>query len=339
MDEQRIEAAAKFWVVERFEDGNGRSLGYWTGHNSRDFTPNIIDAMQFVRRDDALLAKSPWHWRDCEATEHKFIGVRAASPHLAPDDGVADVAEQLLIRAANDIGESQMAEPSYSNEGNRRMLILNADLMKRNSALEAALRVAREGYVSIEDVEKAIREVWYPCLEQSNSLPLFLRHLRSRIRHPDSAPSPAKQPLAPATDGEEEVVERMCKAYDDCTECRPNFHYSSMTDALHVANEARDAKWAAWGIIEVAVRNPSVKRWDHHAPNGRSEMAELNNGRYVSYTDYAALEAAAREARDALVIAEIALCNCVPVVPYKGDGPLVKLRETLAHLDRVMGGK
>ena len=55
--------------------------------------------------------------------------------------------------------------------------------------------------------------------------------------------------------------------------------------------------------------------------------------------DYAALEAAAREARDALVIAEIALCNCVPVVPYKGDGPLVKLRETLAHLDRVMGGK
>ena len=37
----------------------------------------------------------------------EILQSRAASPHLAPDDGVADVAEQLLIRAANDIGESQ----------------------------------------------------------------------------------------------------------------------------------------------------------------------------------------------------------------------------------------
>ena len=73
-DRVREKAQAQtVWVVERFEDGNGKSLGYWTGHNSRDFTPNIIDAMQFVRRDDALLAKSPWHWRDCEATEHSYI--------------------------------------------------------------------------------------------------------------------------------------------------------------------------------------------------------------------------------------------------------------------------
>jgi hypothetical protein len=62
-----------FWVVERFEDGNARSLGYWTGHNSRDFTPNIIDAMQFCRKEDALLAKAPWHWKDCDATEHKWL--------------------------------------------------------------------------------------------------------------------------------------------------------------------------------------------------------------------------------------------------------------------------
>ena len=69
-----------FWVVERFEDGNAKSLGYWTGHNSRDFTPNIIDAMQFCRKDDAMLAKSPWHWRDCEATEHTWITARAVVP-------------------------------------------------------------------------------------------------------------------------------------------------------------------------------------------------------------------------------------------------------------------
>lgn len=69
-----------FYVVERFEDGNAKSLGYWTGHNSRDFTPNLIDAMQFCRRDDALLAKSPWHWRDCEVTEHAWLVARAAVP-------------------------------------------------------------------------------------------------------------------------------------------------------------------------------------------------------------------------------------------------------------------
>ena len=184
MDEQRIEAAAKA-MYDAVLAGAGTADDF----NSR---PPEVRAI----------------W---------LSAARAASPHLAPDDGVADVAEQLLIRAANDIGESQMAEPSYSNEGNRR------------------------------------------------------------IRHPDSAPSPAKQPLAPATDGEEEVVERMCKAYDDCTECRPNFHYSSMTDALHVANEARDAKWAAWGIIEVAVRNPSVaeymKHWEERALKAEEELA------------------------------------------------------------------
>jgi hypothetical protein len=70
---EKSEMMLTFWVVERFEDGNARSLGYWTGHNSRDFTPNIIDAMQFIRKEDALLAKSPWHWKDCEATEHKWL--------------------------------------------------------------------------------------------------------------------------------------------------------------------------------------------------------------------------------------------------------------------------
>ena len=72
---QQLEATRKpltdeltFWVVEQFEDGNGRSLGYWTGHNSRDFTPNILDAIQFCRKDDALIAKSSWHWKDCEVT-------------------------------------------------------------------------------------------------------------------------------------------------------------------------------------------------------------------------------------------------------------------------------
>ena len=88
---RQLEAARKsltdeptFWVVEQFEDGNGRSLGYWTGHNSRDFTPNIIDAIQFCRKDDALIAKSSWHWTDCEVTEHKWIASRtvpvAANP-------------------------------------------------------------------------------------------------------------------------------------------------------------------------------------------------------------------------------------------------------------------
>ena len=90
----------------------------------------------------------------------------------------------------------------------------------------------------------------------------------------------------------------------------------------------------------------SVTRYKHVAENHgdryatfRSVLHVAAKGPVVKYRDYAALEAAAGEAREALVSAEIALCNCVPVVTYKGDGPLVKLRETLAHLDRVMGGK
>ena len=71
-------SAPSFWVVERFEDGTARSLGYWTGHNSRDFTPNVVDAVQFVRKEDAQVMVAPWHWRDCDITDHKMIAARAA---------------------------------------------------------------------------------------------------------------------------------------------------------------------------------------------------------------------------------------------------------------------
>ena len=97
--EKAAEAAYTFWVVERFEDGNGRSLGYWTGHNSRDFTPNIIDAMQFVRRDDAMLAKSPWHWHDCEATEHKIV--TAAAPFLQESQGESKMNDAQIKHMVN----------------------------------------------------------------------------------------------------------------------------------------------------------------------------------------------------------------------------------------------
>lgn len=39
--------------------------------------------------------------------------------------------------------------------------------------------------------------------------------------------------------------------------------------------------------------------------------------------------AAAPALYEALVLAELALVNSIPVVPYPGDGPLVKIREAM----------
>lgn len=45
------------------------------------------------------------------------------------------------------------------------------------------------------------------------------------------------------------------------------------------------------------------------------------------------LIAAAPELLEALKIAEIALVNCIPVIPYRGDGPLVKIRAAIAKAE------
>jgi hypothetical protein len=46
-----------------------------------------------------------------------------------------------------------------------------------------------------------------------------------------------------------DVVERMCRAYDDCQECKPSYHYSSMTAAARVCQADHDARWKK-AIIE-----------------------------------------------------------------------------------------
>ena len=66
-----------FWVLERFVDG--KSQGYWNGGSSRSFIPNINEAIQFRRRQDAMPIWSSWHWTDVEVVEH--VMVHAAHSH------------------------------------------------------------------------------------------------------------------------------------------------------------------------------------------------------------------------------------------------------------------
>jgi hypothetical protein len=60
-----------FWVVERFDDG--KSAGYWNGSHSRDFQPDINEAIQFCRRRDAMWVIAGWHWKDVKITEHIML--------------------------------------------------------------------------------------------------------------------------------------------------------------------------------------------------------------------------------------------------------------------------
>jgi hypothetical protein len=55
---------------------------------------------------------------------------------------------------------------------------------KMCKGMAAALAVAREGYVSLDDVEKAIREVWHPYLQESTALDGFVHHVRARLAKP-----------------------------------------------------------------------------------------------------------------------------------------------------------
>jgi hypothetical protein len=84
--------------------------------------------------------------------------------------------------------------------------------------------------------------------------------------------------------------------------------------------------------------------WSEHDSNNPRIIATLAtrreataNGRLIveAVTDYAALERSHAELLEALKQAEIALMNCVPVVPYKGDGPLVSLRAAIRRAEEV----
>lgn len=66
-----------FWVVERFE--NNTSAGYWNGSHSRDFQPDINEAIQFCRRRDAMWVIAGWHWKDVQITEHVALDRAALS--------------------------------------------------------------------------------------------------------------------------------------------------------------------------------------------------------------------------------------------------------------------
>lgn len=92
-----------------------------------------------------------------------------------------------------------------------------------------------------------------------------------------SCPSPTPDPQqAQAVGGEtsifEDTVEEMCAAYNGNCSFRAA-ERRGMTAALAVANKHRDAQWAAWGIVEVAVRNQSVAEYMNHW-EGRAVKAE-----------------------------------------------------------------
>ena len=88
--------------------------------------------------------------------------------------------------------------------------------------------------------------------------------------------------------GAEDVVERMAiagrNAVDTCTVGNMlNLGWTqAMTAALAVARPVieaeRDKQWAAWGTVEVAVRNPSVsdymKHWEERAAKAEAARAE-----------------------------------------------------------------
>lgn len=51
----------------------------------------------------------------------------------------------------------------------------------------------------------------------------------------------------------------------------------------------------------------------------------------LTHEQHHRLTAAATEMLAALRGAEIALVNCIPVIPYSGDGPLVSIRAAIAE--------
>lgn len=82
-------------------------------------------------------------------------------------------------------------------------------------------------------------------------------------------------------DAQGELINKMCRAFQGCVPADDSAVYRGMTAAAAVCREARDREWAAWGIIEVAVRNPSVagymKHWENRATKAEQELAALRN--------------------------------------------------------------
>jgi len=109
---------------------------------------------------------------------------RAAYPHLAQDEGLtrAEWAEWLFKVTESQVKTSVVWKLADA-------LVAQS---KIKAALAAPLRVAREGYVSIEDVQKVVRaEIYEPMLRDQigRILPIekLLDMLRSRLTQPRSA--------------------------------------------------------------------------------------------------------------------------------------------------------
>lgn len=85
-----------------------------------------------------------------------------------------------------------------------------------------------------------------------------------------------------------------------------------------------DPHLSDWTGASFVIRN------DQHAPGG---IAVTIGGVGAEEEANARLIAAAPDLLKALKEAEIALVNCIPVVPYPGDGPLVKIRAVIAKAE------
>ena len=126
-------------------------------------------------------------------------------------------------------------------------------------------------------------------------------------------------------------------------ELLPLYYHQTDGGAEYLSSEAVP------GTKEGAFPAPYVVRLDGHpcllirdnpiaAPEPSAPHAGLKRQQALA-AERDRLRESSRLLLEALELAEVALLNCVPIVPYPGDGPLVSIRNAIANAHKLSEGR